>query len=445
MKICRILLLATVPAWLVACKKNSDTAPAPVITGFSPAHGPSNTTLLINGSNFSTNEGENVVTMNGIDLPVIAASSTTITVKIPAKAGDGKITVKRANQTAESTAAFVYDYTVTVSTFAGSGNNAYAEGQGTAAKFSTPTGMVIDAQNNLYVADPGNSCIRKITPQGMVSTFVGKPVTPGYTDGTGDAVRLGFPQDIAYDKSGNSFYIVDVYAYTNRIRKITATGQVSTVAGGGSNTDETVSNPLDAKLNNGYAAYSVSYLAIDANKNIYVTDFDAHYIRKISTTGISTLAGKKGTSGYLDGQGNSAMFSTPNKIVTMDDGGLLVFDADNKRLRKIAPSGLVSTFAGNGNNVVLDATDPLHASFTNLTGALFQDRKGNVYLVDNGRLRLITKAGRVVSLTTGGDGYADGNGSEAKFHYGGAMVMDSNDNLFVVDAGNNRIRKIVVE
>ncbi|CAJ0815220.1 NHL repeat-containing protein [Ralstonia flaminis] len=157
-----------------------------------------------------------------------------------------------------------------VSTLAGSTTAGHADGTGSAASFSAPRGMAFDASGNLYVADQGNSMIRKITPAGVVSTLAGS-TTRGFADGTGSAASFANPSGVAVDASGN-VYVAD-YA-NNEIRKITPAGVVSTLAG------STTSGSADGT--GSAASFNGPYgVAVDAGGNVYVADVFNNMIRKL--------------------------------------------------------------------------------------------------------------------------------------------------------------------
>lgn len=194
-----------------------------------------------------------------------------------------------------------------VTTLAGRAESGDLDGPGTSALFGLPLGIDADKDGNLYVADVINCKIRKITPDGTVSTLAGS--TAGYKDGTGISAKFDSPSNLAVDADG-TVYIAD----GSRIRKVTRAGQVSTVAGGGSGyRDGTTAN---AQFNN------ISGIVKDAAGNLYIADQNNFVVRRIAPDGIVvTVAGS--TFGYLDGPGSSAQFTQPLGI-TIDPSGHII-------------------------------------------------------------------------------------------------------------------------
>ncbi len=216
----------------------------------------------------------------------------------------------------------------TVTTFAGSGSIGSANGVGTAASFYYPAGMAVDAADNLYVADYGNNKIRKITPDGTVTTFAGTGVA-GAAEGTALTAEFNGATGVCVDSFGTVF-VADYY--NNKIRKIDTLGDVSTVAGSGA---------IGSADGVGTAAsfYYPAIVSVDAANNLYITDEENHKIRKIATNGtVSTLAGN-GTIGATDGVSTSAQFNFPTGVAVADSNTVFVCDYGNNKIRKINTYG----------------------------------------------------------------------------------------------------------
>jgi sugar lactone lactonase YvrE len=330
--------------------------------------------------------------------------------------------------------------TGTVSTIAGlAGNRGSTDGTGAAARFFWPEGLAVDAAGNLYVADTGNSTIRKITPAGSVSTLAGLPRSDGSTDGAGKSARFKYPFGIAVDASG-TVYVGDTYNHT--IRKISPAGEVTTLAG----------TPGTAGSNNGVgSAAGFNYpsgLAVDAAGNVYVADTYNHTIRKIAPDGtVTTLAGTANSSGSHDGTGSAAQFNYPTGVSVDPTGMLCVADTDNSIIRRITPEGVVTTLTGTAGAIGSADGSGSAARFTYPYGVT-TDPAGAVYVADTGNqtIRKITPAGAVSTLAGVGNDYtygsADGAGSAARFSGMEGMAVGPTGDIFVTDTYNHTIRKI---
>jgi ATP-dependent protease HslVU (ClpYQ) peptidase subunit len=306
-------------------------APLLVISSIAPTSGPKNTSVLITGTGFSATPATNVVTINNKPCVVTNATETQLTVTIPAGAGSGVLKVTKDGTTVQSQT-FDFVFTTTVSTFAGSGQDLSDDGTGTSANIARPRGAVFDASGNLFVTDSYHR-IRKITPSGVVTTFAGSGY--GDADGTGTAAQFKKPVGLAIDGSGN-LYVAEEEG--RRIRKITSAGVVTTLAGSG-DYDFAEGNGTAAKFRN------PTGVAVDAGGNVYVADSENHRIRKITPNGdVTTFAG--GSEGFADGNGASAQFKKPFDLVFDATGNMYVSDGDNHKIRKITSSGAVTTFAG---------------------------------------------------------------------------------------------------
>jgi sugar lactone lactonase YvrE len=226
-----------------------------------------------------------------------------------------------------------------VTTFAGTAGVAgSADGQGAAASFNDPTGVAVDGSGNVFVADTGNSVIRRISPGGTVTTFAGAAGSTGSSDGTGSAARFNAPSGIAIDTQ-NNVYVADTR--NNTIRKITSGGTVSTLAGSGGVTGSGDGAGGSARFNGPYA------VAVDSFGNLYVSDFFNGTIRKIDTSNtVTTLAGSAGNLGFADGAAGAARFNQPYGVAVDGSDNVYVADTYNRAIRKVTPSGTVTTLNG---------------------------------------------------------------------------------------------------
>ena len=358
----------------------------------------------------------------------------------------------------------------------------YADGAGAAACFDDPRGIAADSAGNVYVADSGNNTIRKITPDGVVTTLAGSARVKGSTDGTGPAARFAFLEGLAADSAGNVF-VGD--AKNGTIRKITPAGEVTTLAGDSAgaaarfngpvgvvtdsagnvyvadDVDQTIRKITPAGMvttlagtagatgysdGTGAAArfFGLGGLAADSAGNVYVADLFNYAIRKITPAGmVTTFAGTGRVRGSTDGRGAAARFNEPRGIAADSAGNVYVADMFNHTIRKVTPAGLVSTLAGTaGVEGSTDATGTA-ARFTQ-PDRVAADSAGNIYVSEKSTIRKITPAGVVTTLagTAGITGSVDGTGAAARFGGTAGVATDSAGNVYVADLGNNTIRKI---
>ncbi len=331
-----------------------------------------------------------------------------------------------------------------VTTIAGTAGVAgSADGSGTNASFSNPQGIAVDSSGNLYVADYGNNTVRKISPDGAVSTLAGTAGISGSTDANGASASFSGPYGITVNTSG-VVYVTD--SNNNTIRKITPSGDVTTIAGT-AGTSGTTNSP--ALFN--YPAG----IAVDSAGNLYVADEYNALIRKITPLGVvSTFAGGNGSElrpvgswyvEYADGIGTLAGFSLPEQIAADQSGNLYVADFENDAIRKITSTASVTTFAGSiGVAGSKDGTG-ITANFYQPTGVAV-DTNGNLFIVDqyNFTIREISTTGQVTTIAgqVGQNGYQDGIGTSALFGLASSIAVDSNGTLYVTDSGNQTIRKL---
>ncbi|MCL2011919.1 MAG: IPT/TIG domain-containing protein [Cystobacterineae bacterium] len=401
---------------------------SPSISHFSPTQARSGTLLNITGKNFSPVSSENTVTLGQCEARVESATTQTISVMVPPNTQcTGPVRVKVGEKTGTSSASFTYMPSVNVSTLSSS-----------IGMLNQPYGIAIDMQGNLYVAEELNHRIRKITPEGNITTLAGGAI--GHADGMGSHAQFTWPRDLTLGADGN-LYVTD--SGNHRIRRVTPEGLVSTLAGSEyGHVDGTGSN---ARFN------WPSGITIDTNGMLYVTDLSNHRIRMVTPEGVvSTLAGS-GTEGFADGEGVAAQFHMPRGIAVDTEGNLYVVDAGNNRIRKITPEREVSTLAGSAERGFIDGTGS-QAQFNEPFGIAI-DANGNLYVADstNHSIRLLTPAGTVITLA--GDGYAgsdDGPGAPhpgppVRFDTPWGIAIDLQGNLYVADSHNHIIRKILLE
>ncbi|MBI2949737.1 MAG: hypothetical protein HYY23_19065 [Verrucomicrobia bacterium] len=336
---------------------------------------------------------------------------------------------------AEATPCGAQQYNFT--TFAGSPSGAgFSDGTGSAARFRWPTGIAADSAGNIFVADTWNHTIRKTTPGGVVSTVAGLAGERGSADGMGRAARFDAPHGVAVDSAGY-VYVADFYDST--IRKITPDGVVSTLAGLAYKRGNADGTGANARF-----AFPFG-LALDSAGNVYVADSDNATIRKITPDGVvSTLAGLAGGYGRADGTGSVARFNSPAGVALDSAGNVYVADSGNNTIRKITPGGAVTTLAGlAGNKGSVDgmANDARFAEPRGIT----VDGAGNIYVADRyPTIRKITPAGVMSTLAglVGHWGSADGTGSVARFSAPAGLAVDAAGNVYVADGGDSTIRKI---
>jgi len=256
-----------------------------------------------------------------------------------------------------------------------------ADGKGSDARFYYPQAVALDAAGNIYVADSWNSTIRRVTPSGVVTTFAGLAGREGSTDGTGSAARFNYPKSVAVDSAGN-IYVADLYNAT--IRKVTPAGTVTTLAG-----QTGIYGDADGKGSDAQFNAPVS-LAVDSADNIYVADMFNNAIRKVTATGmVTTLAGQRTyKTGSVDGTGRSAQFSHPCGVAVDNLDNVYVADTDNHTIRRIAPDESVTTLAGlAGQAGSTDGTGNTARFGSPMSVAM--DPAGNLYVADqsNGAIR----------------------------------------------------------
>lgn len=335
-----------------------------------------------------------------------------------------------------------------INTIAGTGAPSFG-GDGAAAtlaQLSDPSAVKVDAAGNIYIADRGNDCIRKINTSGIISTIAGTAGTSGFAgDGAAaTAALLNTPGSIAIDGSGN-IYISD---YGNHaIRKVDAAGIITTVAGGGGSASSGSSGdggPATAALLN-----RPQGMNLDAAGNIYFADEQNNAVRKINvSTGIISRVAGTGSASFT-GDGGAATAATlkyPKDVVVDADGNVFIADHSNHRIRKVNSAGIISTIAGGATFGSTGNGGMANAALLKSPYALTIDNEGNLLINDQGNncIRAIYTSGIINSIAgSGAYGFSgDGGPSYSADISTVGITSDAAGNIYLAEYGYHRIRKI---
>ena len=319
------------------------------------------------------------------------------------------------------------------------------------AKMHWPKSVAVDTFGNFYIADAQNNTIRKVNSKGIITTIAGDGFEAGTGSGSysGDGAaatlaQLFDPEGIALDRIGN-LYIAD--AKNNRVRKVDTSGIIITVAGMGT----------AGFLGDGAAATAAelnmpSRVAVDTLGILYIADVNNHCIRKVDISGvISTFAGIGGMAGYSgDGAAaNAAKLNNPADVAVDLKGNLFIADQLNECIRKVDPTGIITTYAG--NNTAGFRGDGGAATAAQLFDpeGIVVDTAGNLFISDvgNERIRMVNDTGMITTIAGNGTGAYSGDGgppTAAELWFPQGLAVSRKGNLYIADQGNNRIRYINV-
>lgn len=320
-----------------------------------------------------------------------------------------------------------------------------SDGIGNKARFTRPMGMVVDSGGNLFIADMGNNVIRKIKPDGGVTTFAGSAGQYASVDGMGPDARLGRPIGIAIDASDN-LYVAD--GGFNNVRKITPAGQVTTLVD-----KPTITGSQD--VSNSFTGFHVlTGIVLDAVGNLYVADSGNNVIRKRALDGaVTTFAGKEGICGHINGAAGVATLCAPTGLALDAAGNLVVIDAGNQLVRKISPTGSISTLAGMvgefggrdgpGTTALFGFATMKNDDYSTPLAGIVAEPSGSVLVTDyyNGRVRRIAANGDVTTAASVGEGYLDGAAASARFRQPTGLALDAKGQVFIAE-DTHSIRKL---
>jgi uncharacterized protein (TIGR03437 family) len=336
-------------------------------------------------------------------------------------------------------------------TVAGNGRAGFGGdgGTATAASLSGPSAVAIDTSGNLYIADSGNSRLRKVAPGGSITTIAGNGNGRSSGDGGPATDASVFPlSGVAVDTSGN-LYITD--SLDNRIRKISPSGTITTIAGNGS-----AGFGYGGSGDNGPATtaslYSPLGVAVDTLGNLYIADTIDHRIRKVSPGGIITTIAGNGFMGFGGGGGfggdggpaTAARLYLPEGAAVDTLGNLYIADSFNQRIRMVSSGGTITTIAGNGRVGFGGDGGPATAAQLSNPNGVAVDTSGNLYIADsgNGRIRKVSRSGVITTVAGGGRGGDGGPATAAQISPRG-IAIDTLNNLYIADSSTSGVRKLV--
>ena len=334
------------------------------------------------------------------------------------------------------------DSTGTITTIAGTGKDGFSGDGGPAsqAQLNFPTGVAVDGEGNLYIADAPNDRIRKVDSIGTITTIAGTG-EQGFSGDGGPAsqAQLDHPRAVAVDGEGN-LYIAD--RNNNRIRKVDSTGTITTIAGGGG-FGEDGGPATQVRLNLPYG------VAVDGTGNLYIADTNSDRIRKVDSTGtITTIAGtgEQGFSGD-GGPATQASLNSPFGVAVDGAGNLYIADQYNNRIRRVDSTGTITTIAGTEERGFGGDGGPATQAPLFLPTGVAVDVEGNLYIADqyNNRIRRVDSTGTITTIAGTGERRFGGDGGpaiRAQLDAPSGVAVDGEGNLYIADASNHRIRKV---
>jgi trimeric autotransporter adhesin len=311
----------------------------------------------------------------------------------------------------------------------------------TSAKLYAPAEVAVDARGNVYIATYQDSRVRRVSPDGTISTFAGTG-QPGFSGDGGPATsaKLYAPKGVAVDGQGN-VYIADSNNF--RVRKVDPGGTITTFAGGGKPGFLGDGGPATlATLRNPFG------VAVDGQGNVYIADTDNMRVRKVSVGGtITTIAGNgvQGSSGD-GGPATSALLRFPYGLAVDGQGNVYFADSGNNRVRKVSRGGTITPFAGTGANSFSGDGGPATSAQLQIPRDVALDGQGNVYIADgNNRVRVVN-AGGTISTFAGGGRASPGDGglaTAAQLKGPWGVAVDGKGNVYFAEGG--RVRKVTIE
>jgi uncharacterized repeat protein (TIGR03803 family) len=324
-----------------------------------------------------------------------------------------------------------------ITTVAGNGTNGYSGdgGAATNASLNNPSGVAVDAVGNLFIADGNNYRVRVVDTNGNITTMAGGGTNYPGDGGVATNAILGYPWGVSVDAARN-VYIAD--SWNNIIRRVDAQGIITTLAGGGPDFPGDGEAATNVSLNNPEG------VTVDAAGNLFIADTGNNRIRQVDAAGtINTVAG-----GYL-GEGvaaTNASLDNPAGVALDALGNLYISDSNNQRIRKVGINGIITTVAGNGiNNYAGDGGAATNASLSYPSGVAV-DQFGHLFIADagNSAIRQVDSQGLITAMAGNGPDYPGDGETATNVELNGptGVAVDSAGDLFIAEYNGNRIRKV---
>ena len=301
----------------------------------------------------------------------------------------------------------------------------------------------MDVFGNLYISDSNNQRIRKVGSNGIITTVAGNGINNyGGDGGAATNASLSVPNGLAANEFGHLF-IVD--AGNNVIRQVDSHELITTVAGNGPD------YPGDGEAATNVELNGPTGVAVDSTGDMFIAEYFGNHIRKVGINGIISTAAGNGNYGYSGdgGAATNASIANPTAVTTDASGDLFIADTGNSLIRKVDMAGIISTVAGGGSDYPGDGETATNVSLNNPQGVTV-DVFGNLFIADtvNNVIRRMDAQGFITTVA-GNYNYAySGNGgpaTNASIANPENVTTDASGNLFIADAGNNRVRKVVFQ
>ena len=326
----------------------------------------------------------------------------------------------------------------------GTAGNSGDDGPATAAQLNDPQGVAVAADGGFLIADAGNSVVRKVSAAGVITRVAGTG-TAGNSgdDGPATAAQLNSPTGGAVTADGG-FLITDTQ--NNVVRKVSAAGVITRVAGTGTAGDAGDDGPATAAQ----LGLPVG-VAVTADGGFLIADTGNNVVRKVSAAGVITRVAGTGTAGDAgdDGPALAAQLNNPVGVAVTADGGFLIADTGNNVVRKVSAAGVITRVAGTGTAGNAGDDGPATAAQLNLPGGVAETADGGFLIADTGNnvVRKVSAAGvitRVAGTGTAGDTGDDGPATAAQLNDPQGVAVTADGGFLIADAGNQEVRKVAV-